>query len=152
MDIINNDVGPASSITLGYFEAWNNNRECLHMDVTQMSKRITHVHFAFADVTPSFTVQINPQVKDQFDKFKAMTGHHKVVAFGGWSASTFPTSYWIFREGVKDANREMLATNLANFIMCVSSAKYLSRSEMIKLLTFLTLAPTTWTVSISTGV
>ncbi|KAH8883288.1 glycoside hydrolase [Thozetella sp. PMI_491] len=117
MDIINNDVGPASSITLGYFEAWNNNRECLHMDVTQMSKRITHVHFAFADVTPSFTVQINPQVKDQFNKFKAMTGHHKVVAFGGWSASTFPTSYWIFREGVKDANREMLATNLANFII-----------------------------------
>ena len=116
MDIVNNDEGPASTITLGYFEAWNLDRECLHMDVTQMSKRISHIHFAFGDVTPSFTVTVAP-VKEQFDKFKQMTGHHKVLAFGGWKASTHPTSYWIFREGVKDANREILATNLANFIM-----------------------------------
>jgi GH18 family chitinase len=115
MEITNNDQGPASNIVLGYFEAWNFNRDCLHMDVTQMSKKITHVHFSFADVTSSFSVS-TAQVQEQFDKFKQMSGHHKVLAFGGWAASTEPTSYWIFREGVKPANRERLASNIVNFI------------------------------------
>lgn len=116
MDIVNNKVGPDQQISLGYFEAWNFNRSCLHMDVTQMSKSITHIHFAFVDVTAGFAVS-TAQVQEQWDKFKGMKGHHKVAVFGGWAASTEPTSYWIFREGVKPENREKLATNLANFIM-----------------------------------
>ncbi|PNY27078.1 Killer toxin subunits alpha/beta [Tolypocladium capitatum] len=115
MDIVNNDVGPSKQITLAYFEAWNSQRKCLHMDVTQMSKSISHVHFAFVDVTAGFVVS-TAQVQEQWDRFKGMSGHHKVAAFGGWAASTEPTSYWIFREGVKPGNREILATNLANFI------------------------------------
>ncbi|EQL02078.1 Glycoside hydrolase [Ophiocordyceps sinensis CO18] len=116
MDIVNNAVGPASQMVLGYFEAWNYRRGCLHMDVTQMSKSITHVHFAFVDVTAGFVVS-TAQVQEQWDKFKGLAGHHKVVAFGGWAASTEPTSYWIFREGVKPGNRERLASNLADFIL-----------------------------------
>ncbi|KND87771.1 Killer toxin subunits alpha/beta [Tolypocladium ophioglossoides CBS 100239] len=116
MDIVNHDVAPAKQISLGYFEAWNNERKCLHMDVTQMSKSVTHIHFAFIDVTAGFVVS-TAKVQEQWDKFKKMSGHLKIAAFGGWAASTEPTSYWIFREGVKPQNREKLATNLANFIM-----------------------------------
>ena len=117
MDIVNNDEGPASPMTVGYFEAWNYDRNCLHMDVTQMSKSITHIHFAFVDVTAGFSVSIDPKVKGQWDNFKKMSSsHHKIAAFGGWAASTESTSYYIFREGVKPENRDKLATNLAKFI------------------------------------
>lgn len=116
MKIVNNGVGPSRQMTLGYFEAFNYNRGCLNMDVTQMSKSISHIHFAFVDVTEGFQVS-TAKVQDQWNKFKAMKGFHKVAAFGGWDASTKPTSYWIFREGVKPENRNQLAANLANFIM-----------------------------------
>ncbi|POR39554.1 Killer toxin subunits alpha/beta [Tolypocladium paradoxum] len=115
MDIVNNHQGPAQQITVGYYEAWNQNRTCLHMDVTQMSKSISHIHFAFVDVTAGFVIS-TANVQEQWDTFKGMSGHHKVAVFGGWAASTEPTSYWIFREGVKPENRETLATNLVNFI------------------------------------
>ncbi|KAK5655929.1 hypothetical protein OQA88_5064 [Cercophora sp. LCS_1] len=116
MDIVNNNVAPAKQMTVGYFEAWNYERGCLHMDVTQMSKSITHIHFAFVDVTETFSVS-TAKVQHQWNLFKGMAGHHKVAAFGGWAASTEPMSYWIFREGVKAENRVQLATNLAKFIL-----------------------------------
>lgn len=85
------------------------------MDVTQIDPSYTHVHFSFGDVTPQFTVAVEDAV--QFNKFKKMSGFKRILAFGGWTASTHPSSYWIFREGVKPGNREILATNLANFIL-----------------------------------
>lgn len=147
MDIVNNAVGPASQMVLGYFEAWNYRRGCLHMDVTQMSKSITHVHFAFVDVTAGFVVS-TAQVQEQWDKFKALAGHHKVVDFGGWAASTEPTSYWIFREGVKPGNRERLASNLADFILYVSASSVRCENKPDVVVT----GPITWTGLTSTGV
>lgn len=55
------------------------------------------------------------KVRQQFDKFVKMKGVKRVIAFGGWTASTDPSSYWIFREGVKSANRQTLANNLVKF-------------------------------------
>ncbi|KAL0943521.1 chitinase [Colletotrichum truncatum] len=116
MDIVNNDKPPAQFRRVGYFEAWNKERLCLHMDVEKIDKsRFTHIHFAFVDITPTFEVDTS-KVQEQFDKFVKLQGVQRIVAFGGWEASTNPSSYWIFREGVKTANRVKLATNIANFI------------------------------------
>jgi len=118
MDIVNNGAAPSKQMTVGYFESWNYNRGCLHMDVTQMSKSISHIHFAFVNITSSFDVS-TADVQYQWDKFKGMTGFHKVAAFGGWAASTEPTSYWIYRQGVRKENRDTLANNLAKFVTYV---------------------------------
>lgn len=116
-DIVNNGSPPSSFKKLGYFEAWNvEERPCLRMDVTKVPSDLTHLHFAFGDIGPGFRVSV-AKARDQFDKFVKMTGVKRIIAFGGWTASTDPSSYWIFREGVKAANRETLATNLANFVI-----------------------------------
>lgn len=117
MDIVNNGAGPASPISLAYFEAWNYKRNCLHMDVDQISKSMSHIHFAFVNVGENFALSVSPEVQEQFERFKRMSGQHRVASFGGWDASTKPTSYWIFRQGVNAAHREVLASNMANFVM-----------------------------------
>lgn len=76
---------------------------------------ITHVHFAFGRVDDKFTVSTS-KTQAQFENFRSIRGKKRVLAFGGWTASTDPSSYWIFREGVKPGNRETLSTNLADFV------------------------------------
>ncbi|KAK2746207.1 hypothetical protein FQN57_003329 [Myotisia sp. PD_48] len=115
LDLVNNKVPPKEFIRVGYFEAWNLDRKCLHMYVLDMDAPVTHIHFAFGDVNEKFQVSIEP-VRLQFKNFLKMKHMKRILAFGGWTASTSPSSYWIFREGVKPENRERLATNLANFI------------------------------------
>lgn len=115
VDIVNNGSGPKEYMSVGYFEAFNGNRPCLHMHVEDVGTSVTHIHFSFADVNENFEVSV-AAVQTQWDrfinkKFKAK----RILAFGGWASSTGPT-YWIFREGVKPQNRERLATNMANFI------------------------------------
>jgi len=113
--ITNNDKPPARFITVGYFEAWNYDRPCLRMDVTQIDEnKYSHTHFSFGDITPSFEVSMKP-VQKQFDRFLTLKKTKKIVAFGGWAASTSPTTFDIFRQGVNPANREKLAQNIANF-------------------------------------
>lgn len=115
-DIVNNDDGPDQFIKIGYFEAWNNERDCLNMDVTSFdSSTYTHLHFAFAEITSSYDVDIS-RVEDQFKKLKTMGSVHRVLSFGGWSFSTEADSAPIFRQGVTDANRELFATNVARFV------------------------------------
>lgn len=117
MDIVNNGTAPAQFIKIAYFEAWNYERECLHMDVDSIDPaRFTHIHFSFIDITPSFEVYVDPTVQDQFQKFVRMSGIKKIIAFGGWTASTHPSTFWIYREGVKAANRVKLAQNVVRFL------------------------------------
>ncbi|KAF1828295.1 glycoside hydrolase, partial [Decorospora gaudefroyi] len=114
--IVNNGVGPKSYRNIAYFEAWNGDRPCLYMDVTDVDKsHYSHIHFSFLDLTETFGVS-TANVQDQYDKLLDMDGINRVAAFGGWAASTQPSTYWIFREGVKPANREKLASNIAAFI------------------------------------
>ncbi|KAL4799251.1 hypothetical protein BDV19DRAFT_385501 [Aspergillus venezuelensis] len=117
-DIINNDTPPNSFITVGYFEAWNFDRECLNMDITYFdSSGYTHLHFAFAEITENYEVDVSA-VQDQFDGLLNLGDDvHRVLSFGGWSFSTEADSFPIFREGVTDANRELFATNVVNFIV-----------------------------------
>lgn len=45
-----------------------------------------------------------------------ISGPKKILSFGGWDFSAQPSTYNIFRQGVKAANRLTMATNIANFI------------------------------------
>jgi GH18 family chitinase len=116
-DIVNNDTPPDTFITIGYFEAWNFERECLNMDITYFdTSAYSHLHFAFAEITEDYQVDVSA-VQDQFDSLLSMGDVHRVLSFGGWSFSTEVDSFPIFREGVTDANRELFATNVVNFIV-----------------------------------
>lgn len=125
-DIINNSNKPASFARVGYFEAWNANRPCLNMDISQFNPDwYTHVHFAFATITPDFKVNISG-VEDQFNKMKTldMKGAKKILSFGGWSFSTSQDTYPIFRNGVAAANRKTFAENVVNFLKGILMNSY----------------------------
>ncbi|KFY95395.1 hypothetical protein V500_02787 [Pseudogymnoascus sp. VKM F-4518 (FW-2643)] len=79
-------------------------------------KNFTHVHYAFAEVTTTFEGDIR-KVTGQFEAFKGLKGIKKVIAFGGWTFSTSPATYAIFRQAVTAQNREVFATNCVNFLI-----------------------------------
>ncbi|KAL5364727.1 putative glycosyl hydrolase, family 18 [Aspergillus floccosus] len=107
---------PSKKIQVAYFEAWNHKRKCLTMDVDQIdTAKYTHIHFAFADVTKDFKVDVSA-VKEQFDLFKGMSGIKKIISFGGWDFSTVPGTFNILREAVKPANRDTFQKNLVAFV------------------------------------
>ncbi|RKK87458.1 hypothetical protein BFJ68_g3196 [Fusarium oxysporum] len=116
-DVVNNKSPPSSFMSVGYFEAWNQDRPCLWMDVSELEKRseLTHVHFSFARLTDSFEVDVS-HVSYQFNKFKKLKGPKHILAFGGWVDSTHPTKYHILRNAVKMENRLQVAKNIAAFI------------------------------------
>lgn len=115
-DIVNNDDAPDQFISIGYFEAWNNERDCPTMDVTSFdTAAYTHIHFAFAEVTESYEVDVS-NVQAQFDKLKKMGFIQRILSFGGWSFSTKADSAPFFRQGVTDTKRELFATNVVRFI------------------------------------
>ncbi|SPO00349.1 related to chitinase [Cephalotrichum gorgonifer] len=116
-DIVNNKKGPSSFSRVAYFEAWNKNRPCLHMDVDEISdKTYTHVHFSFGTITPTFEINVD-DIQEQFDKLKKWsTKVKKIISFGGWAFSTEPETIDVFRNGVKEGNREKFASNVAAFV------------------------------------
>jgi chitinase len=114
-DIINNQNAPAAFAQVGYFEAWNQNRRCLTMDVDQIPKGFTHIHFSFASLTSNFQINITG-IEDQLSKFVKITGYRKVLSFGGWDFSTMPATYQIFRDATKPENRDTFANNIIAFL------------------------------------
>ncbi|KAI0803704.1 glycoside hydrolase family 18 protein [Xylaria sp. FL0064] len=107
---------PAKTINVAYFEAWNENRPCLRMDVDQIdTSKYAHIHFAFANITQTFTIDVSGS-KYQFDQFKALTGVKRVITFGGWDFSTKPGTYNILREATKGANRAKFQANIVAFL------------------------------------
>ena len=84
------------------------------MPARSMRRSGIRVHFAFADITADWEVSI--QYMDQFNKFKALKNIKRIVAFGGWAFSTEVATYARFREGVQEANREVLATKIVAFV------------------------------------
>ena len=115
-DVVNNDDPPASFIQVGYFEAWNNERSCLTMDVDQIdTSSITHIHFAFATVTEDWKVSV-ADVQDQFNKFTKLSGVKKIVSFGGWAFSTEPETFQRFRDATKPENVATFANNCLAFL------------------------------------
>jgi hypothetical protein len=127
MDIVHSPNKPQEFRIVGYFESWNKQRPCLNMDVSKLvhpevkppaaaHARYTHIHFAFPDITPQFTVDVS-KVQDQFDSFKALSGLKKIVSFGGWEFSNYKDSYAIFRTMVAtEVNRQKAARNVIRFL------------------------------------
>ncbi|KAL5045986.1 hypothetical protein BDW71DRAFT_207965 [Aspergillus fruticulosus] len=116
-EITNNDEIQTTIKMIGYFEAWNLDRPCLHMDISKVQDGLmgyTHIHFAFADITTDFQVDVS-SVQDQFDGLLELPDVAKVLSFGGWSFSTDLDTFPIFRQGVSDANRDAFANAVVAF-------------------------------------
>ncbi|KAH6687769.1 hypothetical protein F5X68DRAFT_239170 [Plectosphaerella plurivora] len=114
----NNDKPPAQFRSVGYFEAWNKERSCLHMDITEFDdSRYTHIHFAFATITTDFKVNVTAgEVGKQFAKLRTMnTRAKKILSFGGWAFSNDYATSPIFRQSVSDANRQAFANAAVKF-------------------------------------
>lgn len=92
IEITNNDEPPKEFVRIGYFESWNRERRCLHMDVTDIKDPITHIHFAFGDISNKFVpgVESDPDVQEQWQKFLAVRDKKRIISFGGWAFSNEP--------------------------------------------------------------
>ncbi|KAK4098179.1 glycoside hydrolase family 18 protein [Parathielavia hyrcaniae] len=117
MDIITG-TGTGAIKIASYFQGYGLSRECLFQDAMQIdSSKYTHIHFGFGTLTTSYEVDVGDVLaKYEFERFKRVSGVKRILAFGGWTFSTAPETYFIFRKGVKPANRFTMAHNIASFI------------------------------------
>lgn len=114
--LVNNGRGPDSFMNLGYFEGFSHNRRCLYMDASRIpGDKYSHVHFAFATVTPNFGIDLSG-VDWQFYRFLDRGGFKKILSFGGWDFSTGPETFQRFRQATTPANRGAFVNNLVNFL------------------------------------
>jgi chitinase len=87
------------------------------MDISKVTdSNYTHVHFAFANITTDWQVDVSG-VLDQYTGFQNLQGIKRILSFGGWGFSTDPYTFTIFRDGVKDGARQILANNIVQFIV-----------------------------------
>ncbi|KAI7774988.1 Killer toxin subunits alpha/beta [Diaporthe eres] len=108
----------SGAIKLAYFQGYGLGRKCLYQDALQIdTSKYTHLHFGFGTLTPSYEVEVGDMLSTyQFNEFKRVQGAKRILSFGGWDFSTFPDTYYIFREGVKPHKRMKMAKNIADFI------------------------------------
>ncbi|KAF4433816.1 hypothetical protein F53441_13735 [Fusarium austroafricanum] len=117
-NIVGNTKKPAKFLNIGYFQGYNLGRPCLNMDVTKLpdikpKTPYTHIHFAFAGLTSDFSVLLQPDVRAQFLKFKEVKGSwKKIISFGGWAGSTDASTFQLYRDAIKPANRNKFAYNI----------------------------------------
>lgn len=115
---IYNKKAPSVFQRIGYYEAWNDDRDCLHMDAIDAARHGAYdiIHWAFAEInTDDWTVVIKDP-GNQWSDFKKLQETKKVVAFGGWAYSTEAATYNILRQAISPANRELFALNVAKFL------------------------------------
>ncbi|RKL16563.1 hypothetical protein BFJ68_g5178 [Fusarium oxysporum] len=119
MKIVNNEKAPDSFKKVAYYESWNQDRPCMHVDVRTITSAFmsgwTHVHFAFANITSDYKVSVQ-DTYGQFKNFKGLKGIKRIIAFGGWSFSVGVDTYTILCEAVKPANREAFANEVVRFV------------------------------------
>ncbi|OBS25972.1 hypothetical protein FPOA_06504 [Fusarium poae] len=119
-DIVNNKSPPKEFKRIGYFQAYNPGRPCMHMDASEIAenfKEITHVHFAFAGITADYDVNIPDDVKKQFDIFDKMDApFKKILSFGGWAESTDAATFQRYRDVVKPEYRSKFSANVVKFL------------------------------------
>lgn len=71
---------------------------------------------SFAAITPDYDLDVS-EIQASFDDFLALKGNFKkVISIGGWTFSTDPSTYMIFREAVSQANWVTFAKNIASFL------------------------------------
>ncbi|KAL2837360.1 glycoside hydrolase superfamily [Aspergillus pseudoustus] len=115
--VVNDDIPPDQFAKVGYFLASNLKRECLTMNAYSIrTSDYTHIQYAFGNIADDYSVGLMDGEEEQFEYFKRMTAVKRVISFGGWDFSTFPSTYLIFRNGVKEENRETFARNVVDFV------------------------------------
>ncbi|KAJ3478737.1 hypothetical protein NLG97_g8492 [Lecanicillium saksenae] len=117
-NIVHSDA-PATFRRIGYFEGYRfSSRKCLYEEALQVDgSQYTHLHFAFATLSPSFEVSTGDLMTTyEFQNFRRLSGAKRILSFGGWDFSTGPGTYTIFCDGVTEANRQKLAANIAKFV------------------------------------
>ncbi|KAI0902967.1 class V chitinase Chi100 [Ustulina deusta] len=115
-DIIVSDA-PSETYDIAYFEAFDWQRPCLRMSVTDIDTSLyTHIHFSFITFNEDFSINAD-DVGSQLSLFRGMSGAKKIVSVGGWTFSTDPSTYTIFRNAVaSEVNRQTMITNVVNFL------------------------------------
>jgi hypothetical protein len=116
--IVNNDSPPSTFRKVGYFEGWNRDRPCLHMNARQIdTTAVTHVHFAFVTLNADFGISIDDKMKTQWQQFRELgSSTRKIASFGGWAFSTEPATLNRFRDATKAENRLKFAENCIAFL------------------------------------
>ncbi|KAI0901325.1 class V chitinase-like protein [Annulohypoxylon nitens] len=118
-DIVNDDKGPTRPISIGYYETWNMDRECMKMPVRsirQLDSTYTHVHWAFVDVYQNLSVGVNDTYRQWADFVALPSGTKRIISFGGWGVSTSPETYDILRRACSPEKREEFADNVVNLV------------------------------------
>lgn len=75
----------------------------------------THIHLAFGQVTTSYEIDVS-SIQDQWELFLEMSGFKKILSLGGWSFSTDPSTYSIFRDAVLPENQDTFVANIVSFV------------------------------------
>jgi hypothetical protein len=116
-DIKINSGTPAAFQRIGYYEAYNMDRECLWLSAKRANTdgTYTHIHWAFAEIDPNGWKVVIKDNHNQWADFKALPNVKRIVAFGGWAYSTEPATYNIIREAILK-NPDTFATNIAKFL------------------------------------
>ncbi|RYP74900.1 hypothetical protein DL769_003913 [Monosporascus sp. CRB-8-3] len=115
LDVVNNDEPPPEFNRIAYFEAFNRERPCLHMDVTDIGHPYTIIHFAFGHITDNYQVSAQGS-ESQFKRLVEIQDKKRVMSFGGWAFSNDPATSHIIRDGVKSENRQAFADNVVKFV------------------------------------
>lgn len=90
---------------------WMNSKGKMAYNPSLANGKYDIIHYAFVNINSDFSIDHGEIYTSGFLEITPK----KVASFGGWDFSTNPSTYNVFREGVKPANREKFATNIANF-------------------------------------
>jgi chitinase len=113
-DIINNQVRPATFVSIGYFQPSAASRSCLKMDATQINTtQYTHIHYAFATITDKLEISVDGKddSPDQWAKFLRLQGVKRIVSFGAGSIGDER-----FRQAVKSDRVKAFANSITSFV------------------------------------
>lgn len=116
MELKSNSGPPVKFSRIGYYEAFNFDRDCLWLKAKNANtdKTYTHIHWAFADIDKaSWKVVIN-DTHGQWADFKKLP-LKRIVSLGGWAYSTEAPYAFTLRSAIID-NRETFAANIAQFV------------------------------------
>lgn len=106
-------------MSIGYYEAWNMDRGCMRMaisDISKLNSTYTHVHWVFGTINENLTLTINDDTFEQFGSFLNLTDTKRIMSFGGWDFSTSPATYQLFREAVSAESRGNFTDDVVAFL------------------------------------
>jgi hypothetical protein len=104
--------------SLAFYEGYNLGRPCLYQAASQLdTTSSTHIFFSFGVFDDKYSISVGDTLSNfEFEGFKRLSGVKRVLSIGGWTFSTDPSTYFLFRNGVLPANRQALANSIANFV------------------------------------